>query len=390
MKNITVRTDSQCSGCGACLSVCGTSAIHLELNQLGYYQANVDESKCVNCGSCQTVCARFFEEPSGVDIRTSSVFALQSIHPVTIKRCSSGGAAHEIAKWALSHGYLLCGAEYDLETNTVKHVITDDIRLLDGSKYLQSDTSVFSEVIHRAMNGKCFVIFGVPCHIAGLARAAELKKCRDKLFLVEIFCHGVPTYKLWNKECALVKKKLKCSRFDEVLFRYKKFGWHSYCLQFRKKDKFYYGSREKDLFYRVYFEDILLNGACLGCRARQETSLADIRLGDYWGKRYQGRDDGVSVAFCNNEKAADLMTQLSIQQLQVGTAEEVLSCQNMEGYHCQALHDKTMEVLVKEGIEAAIRYYRARLPIKQKIKNIVLFVLSLLPYEIRAGLRKLR
>ena len=387
MKNILVLTKSQCSGCGACLSVCGNSAIHLEINPVGYYQAHVDKGKCTNCGLCQNVCARFREEPSGVDIRTSSVFTVQSIQPETIKRCSSGGAAHEIAKWALSHQYLLCGAVYDLETNTVKHAITDDIRLLDGSKYLQSDTSVFSEVIHRAMNGKCFVVFGVPCQMAGLARAAELKKCRDKLFLVEIFCHGVPTYKLWNRECELVKKKLKCNQFDEVRFRYKKYGWHSYCLRFRKDGKIHYGSREGDFFYRAYFEDILLNGACLDCKARQETSLADIRLGDYWGKRYQDRNDGVSVAFCNNEKAASILTQLSIQQLPAGTAEEVLLCQNMEGYQCQALHDETMEILIKDGIEAALRYYRARLPMKQKIKSIALLLFSFLPGFVRVKVR---
>ena len=390
MKNITVRTESQCSGCGACRSVCGNSAIHLEINPFGYYQAYVDESGCINCGLCQKVCTRFCKEPSGVDIRASKVFAVQSIHPGTIKRCSSGGAAHEIAEWALSHGYLLCGAVYDLETNTVRHIITDNVSLLDGSKYLQSDTSVFSEVIHKAMSGQCFVVFGVPCQIAGLAKVAEIKKCKDKLMLVEIFCHGVPTYKLWDRECEFVKKNLKCDRFDEVRFRYKKYGWHSYCLRFRKKDKFYFGSRERDLFYRAYFEDILLDSACLDCKARQESSLADVRLVDYWGKRYQGRNDGVSAAFCNNDKAADMLMQLSIQQLPAGTAEEVLSCQNMEGYHCQALHDETMTILAKEGIEAAIRYYRMRLPMQQKIKNIVLDVFSRLPYSLRASLRKLR
>lgn len=390
MKNIAVPTKSQCSGCGACVSVCAASAIRLDINPYGYYQAYVDENKCLSCGLCQNVCARFLEEPVGVDIRKSRLFALQSSRPEIVKRCSSGGAAHEIARWALEHGYLLCGAVYDLKTDTVRHTITDDISLLDGSKYLQSETTAFAEVLKNARGGQHFAVFGVPCQIAGLAKAAELRGCRDRLLLIEIFCHGVPTYKLWEKECEVVKKKLKCSQFDEVRFRYKKYGWHSYCLRFRKSEKIHYGSREGDLFYRAYFEDILLNGACLDCKARQETSLADIRLGDYWGKRYQDRNDGVSVAFCNNEKAASILTQLLIQQLPAGTAKEVLTCQNMQGYYCRALHDETMAVLAKEGIEASIRYYRARLPMKHKIKNIALSVFSMLPNEIRAGIRKLK
>ena len=390
MKNLAVPTKSQCSGCGACVSVCAASAIRLDINPYGYYQAYVDENKCLSCGLCQNVCARFLEEPIGVDIRKSRLFALQSSRPEIVKRCSSGGAAHEIARWALEHGFLLCGAVYDFETDTVRHTITDDISLLDGSKYLQSETTAFAKVLKRAGEGQRFAVFGVPCQIAGLAKAAELKGCRERLLLVEVFCHGVPTYKLWDRECEVVKKKLRCSQFDEVRFRYKKYGWHSYCLRFRKNEKIHYGSREGDLFYRAYFEDILLNGACLDCKARQETSLADIRLGDYWGKRYQDRNDGVSVAFCNNEKAADILTQLSIQQLPAGTAKEVLTCQNMQGYHCHGLHEAAMLGLVKGGIEASIRYYRARLSRKQKIKNIVLSVFSLLPYEIRAGIRKLK
>ena len=84
------------------------------------------------------------------------------------------------------------------------------------------------------------------------------------------------------------------------------------------------------------------------------------------------------------------MTQLSIQQLPAGTAKEVLSCQNMQGYHCQALHDAAMSVLAKDGIEASIRYYRARLPMKQKIKSIVLLLFSLLPGFVRVKVRAIR
>ena len=97
MKNIASWTKRQCSGCGACISVCAASAIRLDVNPLGYYQAYVDENKCLSCGLCQNVCARFTEETAGAHIRKSRFFALRSSRPETVKRCSSGGAAHEIA-----------------------------------------------------------------------------------------------------------------------------------------------------------------------------------------------------------------------------------------------------------------------------------------------------
>ena len=42
---------------------------------------------------------------------------------------------------------------------------------------------------------------------------------------------------------------------------------------------------------------------------------------------------------------------------------------------------------VKAGIEAALRFYRARLPMKQKIKNIVLLLFSFLPGFVRVKVR---
>ena len=388
MNNIMNQTMSQCSGCGACLSVCAASAISLGLNKFGFFQAFVDENKCINCGRCQKACTRFCNDFFGFDIRRSSIYALQSRNEETVKRCSSGGAAHEIADWALKHGYLLCGAVYDLETDIVRHVITDDISLLDGSKYLQSNTSVFADVIKKAQSGQKYAVFGVPCQIAGIANAAEIKKCRDKLLLIEIFCHGVPTYKLWEEECNRVRGKLNCKSFDSVQFRYKKNGWHSYCLRFVSQGTVWYGLRENDLFYRTFFDDMVLNHSCMDCRMRKEHSLADFRLGDYWGKRYKDRDDGVSIVFCNTPFSMRVIRELSVRELETGSAEEALSCQNMKGYSISPLYNNTMDVLAKDGLKKAVRYYRYRMPIKHKVKNLILSIMGLMPDKIRETLRK--
>ena len=389
MNIATAQSDYSCSGCGACLTVCSCDAIHLSLNARGFYQASVDNSKCVDCGRCKNTCTRFDRVVDGRDIRASSCFAMQSSDAETVRRSSSGGIAHGIAAWALQQGYLLCGAVYDLATDRVRHVITEDISLLDGSKYLQSDTSVFAELIAKARSGQRFAVFGVPCQIAGLAKAAEMEKCRDRLLFVEVFCHGVPTYHLWDRECEKVRKKLRCGRFDSVQFRDKKNGWHSYCLRFEANGKVYYGTRERDFFYRVFFEDVLLNDSCMNCRMRKEQSFADIRLGDYWGKRYQGRNDGVSVVFCNTSFGEEVIQQLSIRKFETGNAEEILSCQNMAGYHFQRLNHETLLIVENSGIESAIRYYRNKLPKKLVIKRIAISFYGLLPGRMRVIIKKL-
>lgn len=389
--NIAIaQSDYSCSGCGACLTVCPCDAIHLSLNARGFYQASVDNSKCVECGQCLNSCTRFDEIISGQDIRTSSCFAMQSTDAETVKKSSSGGIAHEIAVWALHQGFQLCGAVYDLATDRVKHMITEDISLLDGSKYLQSDTSIFSDLIEKAREGQRFAVFGVPCQIAGLSKAAEIKECRDKLLLVEVFCHGVPTYHLWNQECENVREKLRCERFDSVQFRYKKNGWHSYCLRFEANRNTYYGTRERDFFYRVFFEDVLLNDSCMNCRMRKEHSFADIRLGDYWGKRYQSRDDGVSVVFCNTVFGKHIIQQLRVVELDIGSIDEILNCQNMDRHFCRMLHDDTMRVLSNQDINKAITYYSRKISAKTRLKRTVFCILSVLPDSVITKIKKMR
>ena len=399
MENITKQTEYPCSGCGACAAVCPRKAIRLELDSAGFFTVKVDDSLCVKCGLCVRVCSRYEREVAGADLRQAKLYALQSADPGTVKRCSSGGLAHELALAALREGGKAVGAVYDLKTNQVRHQIVDTeagIIALDGSKYLQSNPQeAFTELLAEAKRNSTahFTVFGTPCQIAGLAKASEALGIRDQLLLVEIFCHGVPSYKLWDAQLQRMKKKLRADHFDSLQFRYKKDDWHSYCLRAEAKGKTFYGSRERELFWQVFFENVLLGDACMTCRLRKEISLADLRIGDYWGKRFQSRSDGISAAFaCTKRGEAAIESLLAygrLTALEPGTSEEMLKAQNMEGYHDTSLHTKTMDLL-RNGtdLRKAVRFYRSKEPPKRKLKRVLLSASSVLPDGLRARLRK--
>ena len=399
MENITKQTEYPCSGCGACAAVCPKNAIRLEPDEAGFLTARVDETRCVSCGLCVKACSRYDDEITGVDLRQAKLYALQSADPGTVKRCSSGGLAHELALAALREGGKAVGAVYDLKTNQVRHQIVDTeagIIALDGSKYLQSNPQeAFTELLAEAKRNSTahFTVFGTPCQIAGLAKASKALGIRDQLLLVEIFCHGVPSYKLWDEQLNRMKKKLRADHFDLLQFRYKKDDWHSYCLRAEANGKTCYGARERELFWQVFFENVLLGDACMTCRLRKEISLADVRIGDYWGKRFQSRSDGVSAAFaCTKRGEAAIESLLAygrLTALEPGTSEEMLKAQNMEGYHDTSLHTKTMDLL-RNGtdLRKAVRFYRSKEPPKRKLKRVLLSASSVLPDGLRARLRK--
>lgn len=393
-----IAEDHSCAGCGSCAAVCPKGAVTLRESGAGFYEALVEADKCIRCGQCLQVCPQISGE-RGRPLQEGTLLAVQSAAPEVVQSCSSGGIAHELSLAFLRAGGKVGGAVYDLDTHRVRHELissADALKRLDGSKYLQSDASgVIQEVLRTAVSDReaRFLLFGTPCQIAGLAAAAEKRGVREQLLLVELFCHGVPSYRVWDATVEHVSAKLKTARWDRVRFRYKKDDWHSYCLRIDADGRTYYGKRETELFWQVFFENILLNDACWSCRARRDRSLADIRLGDYWGARFMERSDGVSAAFAVTQRGGEAIRALlesgRLRTFAAGTPEEMLLAQNMAGYQQVELHRKAMAQL-RSGADVrdVVRQYRRELAPKQRAKIVLLRLSAALPDGVRAKLRK--
>lgn len=391
---------TSCSGCSACIAVCPVHAIKLELDPAGFYHAVLDDECCIKCGRCTDVCSRFRNKKTGTDLHKAVLYAAQSTDPSTVRTSSSGGIAAEIAEYQIEQGNQICGVVYDYEKNRAAHVIVDSEEALDalkGSKYLQSDpSSAFSEIIHGAKADKYrqYTVFGTPCQIAGLSRAAELAGVREQLLLIEIFCHGVTSYKLWDAELEKIHAKLH-GDIQSLRFRYKTVDWHSsYCIHAEDREgNAYNGTRERSEFWQIYFENILLSDACINCMERLDHSSADIRLGDYWGRRFQTNSDGVSAVFTNTEKGQEIIRKLIAEKrictFEPGMADEMLAAQNMQTYLSGTIHQKSIDKLYHNvPIDNVIRYYLDNLSIKHKIKRSSMVLSSYLPDTVRVELHK--
>jgi len=249
----------------------------------------------------------------------------------TLKACSSGGIGYEIGKLFIEKGYKVCGVKYNYDQHRAEHFIADnieDLELTKGLKYIQSYTV---EGFKNLNSNDKWVVFGTPCQIDSIRRWIKYKKIEENYILIDIFCHGTPSYLLWEKYLKYQSKKHKIKNFTDITFRDKKFGWHDMTISLsdgfkRISNRF----RKFDLFYSFFLSNICLNSCCYkNCKFKNTNSSADIRLGDLWGKKYQNNIKGVSGVITYNNKGEQIIKELknscviNNEQIDIITAGQV-------------------------------------------------------------------
>ena len=296
-----------CSGCGACEAVCPKHAIEVNRNENGFLKYRIAEEKCVECGVCKLVCPVLGRRGTDV-VSGKKLIAYKDQREEVLLASSSGGAAYSIAEMFIKKGYLVCGAVYNSEIHAVEHRIIDsiqDLHLLQGSKYLQSDTgNCYSTLIE---SGRQFVFFGTPCQVAGFSLLLEKKNARQRAVLVDIVCHGVPSQLLWDKYIKQITKNTE--KVVECNFRDKKYGWSPKTISLQCGNKKYTKRETKDSFYSVFNYAIAYSPSCYECQYRVR-SAADIRVGDFWGEAFKNDKIGVSMVVAISEIGCNIVDQL--------------------------------------------------------------------------------
>ena len=296
---VTEKLESLCTGCGVCAAICPKSCLKIELNKDGFYMPVCNEAACVGCGLCDKVCPKFVESREISPLNTLSAV---SADKQTLGTTSSGGLCYELAKKALESGKKVCGCIYNYELHRAEHAVITDMEALEatkGSKYFQSYTpDAFSEIF----DGNEWVVFGSPCQIAAIDAAAKIKKVREKLLLVDFFCHGTPSMNLWKKYIS----ENGGDTIRKVDFRSKEFGWHAFSLRFTYEDGSMRSDFRENMFYRFFFNNLCLGESCYSCKFKALKSAADVRVGDYWGDKYKEDRQGVSccVVFTDSGETA--------------------------------------------------------------------------------------
>lgn len=308
MINITEENKNKCCGCTACYSVCPVNAITMKKDYEGFLYPEIDKNKCINCGLCEKTC------PIKNKLNNNNepkAYIMRSKEENILKTSTSGGAFTPIAEFILENNGIVFGVGYDQYLNVIHKSITkkEELQELRGSKYVQSTLGETFKKIKKYLEDDFLVLFsGTPCQIEGLKK--YLKKNYEKLYTIDVICHGTPSPKLWKDYINYQESKYK-SKIKEAYFRHKTYGYHSGTMKLVfKNNKKYYGSARTDYMLKSFFSEISSRPSCYDCQFKSKKHISDFTIYDCWSfeKLTNKKDDdkGYTNILINTTKAENL------------------------------------------------------------------------------------
>ena len=210
-----------------------------------------------------------------------------------------------------------------------------------------------------------------------------------------VFCHGCPSMLVWNKYEQNIKKQVNYKKFDDVQFRSKVRGWGTfYVVVVVDGVKAFISSPKQDEFYSLFFSDHVLNDACSDCKLRSTMEYTDIRLGDFWGKRFLNDRKGVSAVAITSERGKKLFDAIKGEfKTEDSDMGEVLVKQSYgKIYHPNLdLRNKMLDALRDDNknLKDVVDLYYSKQGLILKAKKLLKTINWYLPFDLTRLLKRL-
>lgn len=369
-----------CSGCGACYSVCPKQCISMVRDEEGFdYPELTSPNTCINCKLCEKVC------PINTSFHltvTQRAFAAVSKDYSIWHRSASGGAFSEICKaWGDENTFVVGAAWNGLDVHHIMVKGVDNIKPLCNSKYVASRIEdAFREIRDKLAENK--VIFcGTPCQVSGLR--SFLHKEYENLLTIDLICHGVGSPTVF-KTCTNLISKQAGEQLQAYAFRAKRRIYETdylAALSF-SKSKLYV---TQDQYMQLFLKQICLRPSCgQNCKYRGRIRRpGDFTIADFKGLSSSfpdllGTKRNYSTIVCNSEKATTLIPQLKKQmEMREVTIEDIIKYNPLFDGHTWFSNerDKFFVDFSKDHEGTVLRYTTPYKPFYTSIKGAIFNIL---------------
>ncbi len=375
-----------CYGCELCKNVCPKDAIKMQENEDGFLNPVIDMEKCINCGLCEKKCLYINEKNVEKISRDNEAYAIQINDKESLNRSSSGGFFYEIASNFINNGGYVAGCVWDKDM-LPKHIVSnklDDVKKMQGSKYVQSDLSNVFKDIKNIINDNQVMFVGTPCQVEAIQSFIS----SDNLTTISLICEGVPSRKVWKRYKDALEKKQK-SELVKVNFRNKEnCGWKmpDSVYQFKNSKEIKKLSFNLDYYVSSFIEGLLMNEKCYNCKFKGNNNTGDIIIGDFWKVPDEIFGDqtskGVSAIIIKTEKGRKFLKYLqNVEMKKVDMDLIIKGNPNLENSIKKPKErDMFFENLEKIEINENFKQHNKKLTSNKKKILKVLFNLKILKY----------
>lgn len=309
--NVILASQDSCTGCMVCGDACLKGCISYKEGHDGFWYPQINHETCIECHACQRVC------PVITPIVPDKGYTPKAYAAWTKKdarhNSASGGVFFSMAEEVINHGGYVSGAIF--EGKKVKHILTnnsDDLKLIQGTKYFQSDTSgIYSQIKALLKEGKTVLFGGTSCQVAGLLN--YVGKDHKNLVTVDLICYGVPSALTIDVEERIRGKKLK--RIISSRDKNHEGGWRNvYYMTCEWTDGTTTVSSPKESFMLGSFcSGKVMRESCYHCSYKTLSRQADFTIGDYHNVKDfdQEKKEGISLVLVHSEKGLAFIRSIS-------------------------------------------------------------------------------
>lgn len=281
---IPIVNDRMCNTCGTCLEVCYGFKVNPEFNLTvftnlsNYISGNYMEAY-IGFATDETL---RFNSTSGGAVSTLLIHALEEglIDGAIVTRMQAGNLPH--AKAFIAH-------------------TSEEIISAVGSKYCPVS---FAECLEAAEEQKSYALVGLPCHIYGVRKLAEVNPKVNKAIClyIGILCGGLPSY----LGTQYLLKTYGAEKQRIMRLEYRGGGWPGRLLiQSESQGQ----RRETSIPYPKYWRGAFRLFQLYRCRVCYDgfNEFSDISCGDAWAQHLIRRDErGFSLVIVRTEEGKKL------------------------------------------------------------------------------------
>lgn len=299
----------------------------------------------------------------------------------SLLRSSSGGAFVALSDYFLDNGEAVVCAVYNYESHVTEFKLIETQEERDkaiGSKYMQSKLGQIYKTAEewlRVHPAKKLLFVGMGCQADGFRKFAEMKGFRERVWIIDIICHGSPSPKLWKEYAESTEKKY--GKITYLTFKDKRNGWKSPTAYVTA------GGQEhliKD-YVKVFYNRCALRLSCYECPYATTERKTDMTIGDFWHIEETIPDfydeNGNSLFLIHTDRGEKLFE--AVKEGVDYRSSDTKQCwqANLEAPTKRSeQRDKFWNDYQKKGVDFIMKKYGTT-PFKTKLKNKIVMLMSI-------------